>query len=135
MAYRRSEVVVKIMVTLATTVALVGPAHAGGAEIPRVYRGEWCKPGVNPTPFWSPGRCSGKKNQLIKITAHNLNTITGLDSTCWVDAIKPDAGPSHLITFRCAYNEDGALSTVTAGSSSSPALATAGRVRGCTSTR
>jgi len=106
----------RILIALATTVALVGPALAGGAEIPKVYRGEWCSP-INGGPFYTPGRCDdegkAESGRWIKITARNVNgrfTARNVndgqlrdldDAACRAIAIKPDTGPSHLVTFHC----------------------------------
>jgi hypothetical protein len=104
---------VKILITLATAVALVGPALAGGAEIPKVYRGNWCQPVINGGPFYSPGYCkNGEDEAWIKITDRNVkgwvrirNINNGKvrdlsDAACQAIAIKPDTS-SHLVTFRC----------------------------------
>jgi len=104
---------VKILIALATMVALVRPALASGAEIPKVYRGNWCWPVINGGPFYSPGYCrNGEDEAWIKITARTVNGWLRIrninngkvrdlsDAACQAIAINPDTG-SHLVTFRC----------------------------------
>jgi hypothetical protein len=63
----------KFLIALATMVAIVAPA-AGGAEIPKVYRGDWCWPVIHHGPFYNPGRCRSDEDEAwIKITASNVN--------------------------------------------------------------
>jgi len=101
---RTADAMTKMLLTiLATAVALAGPAAAGGAEIPRVYRGDWCSPS-NGGPFFSRGRCNDGDGRWVKI-ARNFIVVNepGYDpeTTCRLVAIKPDTGPSHLVTLRC----------------------------------
>jgi len=104
----------KLLIALATTVALAGPAAGGSPTIPRVYRGEWCWP-IDHGPFYSP--CGSKEEdgeKWLKVTAHNVqgeltirdvNDIDGgmdtIAGVCRVIAVKPDDGSSHLVTLSC----------------------------------
>jgi hypothetical protein len=104
MKHTATQILVTIAIA-AVTVALAAPALAGNAEIPAVYRGDWCSP-PHSGPFYTRGHCSGESNKWVKITANSLLN----EATCTAIAIKSDTG-SHLVTLRCTY--DGDTRTVT----------------------
>jgi hypothetical protein len=102
----------KPLAIAAMSIAMLSPAIAVGAEIPKVYRGNWCQPVIHGGPFYNPGYCrNGEDEAWIKITARNVDgwlrvhNINGeyrdlSDAACRAIAIKPDSD-SHLVTFHC----------------------------------
>jgi hypothetical protein len=75
----------KLLIALATTVALVGPAAAGSPVIPKEYHGRWCT--KHDKPFFSSPPVIEAYRKFFKAEGEDPDTVVGCgkDSDGWIN--------------------------------------------------
>ena len=95
----------KFLITLLTTVALVGPAAAGTSTIPRKFTGTWCVSGSSVEPVEYRRRCKRRDDQ-IKITPESVTFFSEETDQCSLVELWGLQQNRAWGKFLCYLNED-----------------------------